>query len=82
MRLNPNSEIEKPVLVVVLDLWTRVGTKTDFPAINLFARCHGGIQLLENETRTSPLTWEFRLNSPKWVIGTGQISEAADKWLR
>jgi hypothetical protein len=32
-----------------LDLWTRGVTKVDFPAINLFARCHGGIQLLEHE---------------------------------
>jgi hypothetical protein len=36
------------VLVVVLDLdlWTRRATRVDFPAINLFAQCHGGLGAL------------------------------------
>jgi hypothetical protein len=51
------------VLVLVLDLWTRGATKADFPAINLFARRHGGISSFSSTTtRTSPLTSEFRLN--------------------
>ena len=62
-------------------LWTRGATKADFSAINLFARCHGGIFSFSSTstststtTRTSPLTSEFRFSVP--------CSRSRDKGLR